>query len=141
MIPVYEGGVFGDVTATFVIAGFDDDPDEITRLLATSPDEIGRVGELHQVVGMKLKFPVKDNYWELKSSKRRVGPLEGYIEELLVRIEPAADAIRKLPLTVTKKIVIQYSIVPNGSVPGLLLDANLLQRLAALGIQLEVDIN
>lgn len=139
--PSDEDEDFGMVSTLFVVAGFDSDPDEITRALAISPDEVGSAGENRQLSGSQKRYKVPASYWELHGPKRRVGTLEGCIAELLSRIEPAGNAIRQLPSTITKKVIIQASMGAKGRAPGMLLDANLLERLAKLGIALEVDIN
>jgi hypothetical protein len=139
--PSDEDEDFGMVSTLFVVAGFDSDPDEITRALAISPDEVGRVGEARQLSGSRKQYKVPASYWELRVPKRRVGTLEGCIAELLSRIEPAGNAIRKLPSTMTKKVLIQASMGAKGRAPGMLLDTTLLERLVKLGIALEVDIN
>jgi hypothetical protein len=133
---------FGTVSTLFIVAGFDSDPDEITRTLGISPDEVGRAGETRRLLsGSQQQYQVPASYWEIHEPRRRVATLEGCLAGLLTRIEPAGRAIHQLPSTITKKVLIQASLGANGRAPGILLGADLLERIAALGIALEIDID
>ena len=129
------------VAGSFVIAGFAGEPGSITGALSITPDEVGRAGETRQLSGSQRQYTVPTSYWELHARKRRAVGLEECISELVTRMEPASNKLQALPSNVTKKVLVQVSLEPNGSAPGLLLAPELVARLAKLGVALEVDIN
>lgn len=139
--PSEETPEFAIVSGSFVIAGFSGDPADITRALSITPDEFGRAGETRRLSGAQREYRVPSSYWELHAGKRRAPALEDCIEEILVRIEPAATALKRLPPKLTKKVLIQVSIDADGRAPGMLLSKELLARLAKLGVALEIDVN
>jgi len=132
---------FAFVSASFVVAGFLGDPTEITKALGIEPDEVGRGGEVRHLSGSKRQYTIPASYWEIHAEARRSANCETFVEQLLSRIEPSASSLRLLPSRITKKIVLQISVGPDGRVPGLLLSSALASRLAMLGVDLELDFN
>lgn len=129
------------VHSTFVIAGFDGDPAIVTNLLGVEPNASGRAGE-KKTLAHGRTLEVRDSFWEIHISLEKESlRLQDYLLAVLKEVEVFASKLAELPPHTTRKILIQSSLSKNGHVPGLYLESAVARRLAALDIDIDIDIN
>ena len=80
------------VTAFFSINGFDEDPDEITRLLDLAPDQISRRGQ--ERADAAADEPVETENWWLLQSRLRSKDVNDHLRGLLGRLKGAAAKLK-----------------------------------------------
>lgn len=77
--------------AYFTTVG-DFDPEEITRLLAITPSDSWRIGDLHPRTRLERKF----SRWSLKSRLAKTEPLEAHITDVLSQLNEQPEAFARV---------------------------------------------
>lgn len=118
-----------------VIWGQRCDPDAITRRIGVTPTKRWRVGDMrHEATGRRHT----DAGWRMDASPETDATLEAHVEALLEKLWPARDQLRELR-TVCE---VQFTIVIHcrDAAPAMYLSAATIERLAAIGAALDIDL-
>lgn len=135
--PIYSFSV------TFVLVGFDCDPDDISEHLDMCPTDIVRKGQTFPPP-RHPNYRAKYNVWRFKPPQPFVPFLPHHIEmEPVLRpfrevLEPRLDRIAILPPCVRKDLSIY--VAPNPVTPSYGFDPESLEFLGRLGLPFEIDI-
>jgi hypothetical protein len=122
--------------ARLVVLSDDMDADEISRLITLAPDQSAMRGD--QMRGPRT-YP--HNTWHVESQLPESADPEDHLDELLNRLEPAADSIAALiadPRIHSVRMWLWLHI--DNANPGISLSPALTDRVARLGTGIEIDI-
>jgi hypothetical protein len=123
-----------DVYAYFWAEGFPGTSAQVTALMGIEPSETRAAGDLSGSGRV-----VQSNQWVLRSPLVRGDhPIQDYLEALLPLLESRSSAVRRLAegCSIGINCVGYYY----GANPGLHLSAQLIGRLAALGVAVDFDL-
>jgi len=133
-----------EISVYFEFAGFDIDPDEITRLTGITPTRIRRAGD--PIYGASLlseearqRIRVKVNRWDVNSGLDPNVDLPTQVKALFERLEPAWDRFIELSqqyVPVMECIVKSYG----GDRPQIFFDKEVIRKLAELNAEIGVDL-
>ena len=125
-----------DTTYVFLaVSGYGDDPAPVTQLLG-APTRVLRRGE--PVPGTSSRHALEAR-WELHSPLAPAAPLEAHLAALLPLLEQRATAVRTAAQRYRALLrVASYVLHPSNG--GVQLGAALLARVAALGVDLDLDL-
>jgi|GEM_PF-2360977 len=115
-------------------------PDEITRRIGLNPTEVQIKDEKRVLPNGRRLSIINDHYgWTFAPLKNTIAEFDHKLEKLLILLEPATDRIRALKPECS--IMLQASFQGfSGQMWGLGVTADSLERLAALGADLDVDL-
>ena len=118
--------------AYFTLTG-DFDPPAITALLDIQPTRCWRKGDLNVRSGREYTF----SRWDLESSLSRTEEIAKHIEDVLVRLSPVSELVRRLSLEHEGYIqCVAYFSVGQSSLD---VDAWLVAKISALGLGINLD--
>jgi hypothetical protein len=121
------------MTAYFRLTGFEQSPEEISKLIGLEPSRSWATGSERS----NSKIPYDTSAWILESRLSESASLEYHLEDLLNQLEPFAGRIVALPSPHASWIeMVGYF---DERYPGLSLDTKLLRRVSALGASLDFD--
>jgi hypothetical protein len=111
-------------------------PDEFSNRLRLEPTKAWRAGDPKRL----SKLPQKDNRWILRLPARPAVEFTDLIEELLLQLDPCKAEV--LALAQDSRISARLSCVGfvTTIVPAVYLENELLARVSALGVDLDVDL-
>ena len=134
--PVFEfGGKVDEFHVTLYVHGEDLDPEEITRLLGTRPDESHKRGEPRYAWRSDQEWP--SGHWAIDIRSGAPDEIRTAIGEVLDRVNNP-DALRELTPRYTVRLSVGVFLdAPNR---GFDLPASLVERIAKSGIELSFDI-
>lgn len=116
----------------------DIDRDAITSAMGVSPHYAAYKGEVKRPHAP----PVKQTYWTWKTEEANSYDGDSFLRVIVDWLERRRDAIGTLHTNVNLQGIVVTLIAyiePNQSAPGVYLDAAMLRRFAALGVDLEFD--
>jgi hypothetical protein len=125
-----------EIFTWFSLAGFEEDPGEMTRRMGIEPTKSWRPGErTHGDKGVVLK----ENVWRLELPSKQEGApdLDSPITALLDVLEPCSQIIRTLPASVTR--MISCAVYDETRRVTLSVASETIRRMAFLGCSLQVD--
>jgi hypothetical protein len=128
------------IQVSFKLYGFQCDPSEITDLLGMQPDRVLRAGEALETPGTQGRVISKFNQWVLHAPISNSPMLEDHIEPLVTRLEPIAVELGQLPSDADREISIAVYITDTESIPGMHLERALIERIASLGLAIDLSI-
>lgn len=108
-------------------------PDQITATFGLSCDSCWRIGDERAHTTIKEKT----NGWVLGSGLSKTASLEEHIDALLAVLDARADSVRSIAAT---SEVVLSCVVYADTPPALYFDQRVIQRLARLGANLDVDL-
>ncbi len=119
----------------FSVFGFEEDPEEVTRVAGVEPDEVWRRGETYSEAIPEARR--RDNCWILTSGLDQYASHRDHFEKLLIRLEDLGDRLPALLEHYRCGVgVSRYYFMDD---PGFYLPARLLERYRELGIPLTFD--
>jgi hypothetical protein len=116
------------------------DPGSITEMVGLTPSRTYRAGDEHVTPNGHRRLR-KRTMWQVDVGPRRTVDLESMIEEMLVALEPVADAIRDCVRSVNLEhgelSVVAYMA---DQTPAAVVTLDHMSRLVALGLNLDIDL-
>ena len=122
-------------TASFRIAGDELRPDQITATLSLEPTQSGVKGERFSARHSAVR---RTSFWLLKCPLSNSLPLTEHLEWLLDLFEPKIGLINSI--AEGSKIMLLCGFSSGNGQGGFTLDAQLLQRIASIGIAFSLDL-
>lgn len=126
--------------AWFILFGFEESPDEITKQLGVTPTETRIKGEYRNISKGKheIKRLNKENAWLLKSELSNSVPIEKHLEHLINNIKPYKQNF----IDVAKRYKLQFNCAMYyyEANPGISLESNIMKEISELNIPLYFDI-
>jgi len=127
------------IRASLILRGFGDDPEVVTRTLQLEPTRKGRAGEtLISSSGQPIPNNVKTTFWALQSRLSPQSAISEHVADVALQIGPAQEKLSRLPHGTT--IAFRCTIIPEGDLPLLSVDARSAAVLAQINASLELDI-
>ena len=127
------------IRASLLVRGFDGDPQQITQIVGRSPTRFGRPGDqLVGPTGRATNRTVRQNFWALQSRADPYAPLATHVADIVQQVGDAKSAFARLPKGCT--VAILCTIIPEGGLPVLSLDAASMRALSEIGAELELDV-
>ncbi|MEP7012501.1 MAG: DUF4279 domain-containing protein [Acidobacteriota bacterium] len=123
-----------EIKVSFIVSGFDHEPEVITGLLKVDPTETWKIGE------PMLPSPIRthqENGWELASQLATTAGVGDQIGHLLGRLEPARDSFDSLGEAYREFSCVIFA---NDGVPEIHFSHDTLQRIVELGASIDVDL-
>lgn len=121
------------ITVSLVVSRFSCSPEEVTRTLGTDPTDTWIVGDLIREPDIRKK----SNGWRLASPLDENSHLEPHLRWLLDRLSPGADAGLGMD---DRSVDISCSVIITDRAPSLTVPSDVMERLAQLGADLDIDI-
>jgi hypothetical protein len=119
----------------FGVFGFGDDPSVVTAIMGMAPSKAWIKGEPYASPSPGARRT--HSRWALESGRHEAEPVEAHLVALLERLEPKVEEIRRVSQRFDVQIgVAQYFHEVN---PQFRIEADILRRLAALGVPLNFD--
>jgi hypothetical protein len=123
-----------EISASFVLTRFKNEPEEITRMLGIYPTRTWKTGDL---VG-KTILKRKSNGWVLESSLEQTADLDSHIKNVLERLSPCWEKLRELGLqyyTEISCVIYNYE----AQVPVMHFDKEIIKSAAELNAEIDID--
>jgi hypothetical protein len=127
---------YPELSVALVIRSRDLQPDAVTTQLAIQPTRAWRAGERRG----STRVVERDNGWILRTPARPALEFDDLVSEVLSEIEPRKSEL--LELAKHPYTTIRLSCVANFTsiVPAVYFENDLLRRISALGVDLDVDL-
>ena len=124
--------------AYFALRGFPMPPEEVSAALRLSPSKSWRAGDshdAHQIPGKKRE----ESFWRIDSRIDRHArvQLEDHVKDVLAQLEPCFTAA--VSLSKQHRGLMELVGYYHEYYPGLGFEASTIQRLAALGVEVDCD--
>jgi hypothetical protein len=118
----------------FAVFDFGDDPGVVTRAMGVEPTKAWAKGE--PIAGSR-KGRQTHNRWVLQSALPLAEPIEAHFEDLLPQLECRREAVADVRTRFEARLAVAaYWYEVN---PGFCLSASVIQRVAALGLEVDFD--
>ncbi len=121
------------ITVALVVSGFEDSPEEISRRIGADPTDTWKAGDLIREPGIRKK----SNGWRLKSGFDGHSELEPHLRWLLDKLSPSTDAGFGAD---GRSIDFSCNVVIADRAPSLTVPRDVMERIAQLGADLDIDI-
>lgn len=119
----------------FAVFDFGDDPAIITRAMGLEPTWAWIKGD---VIANSRRGRQTHSRWVLQSTRPLAEPIEAHVENLLPRLESRREAVVDVRTRFKARLVVAaYWYAAN---QGFRLTADVLQRIAALGLEVDFDV-
>ena len=115
------------------------DPDEVTRLTGIAPTRSWRVGDRRSRNGVELR-PEEDSGWRFQLGPSFSIELPNQLEGLLEQFDPHVIGIRDLVSRPGAEVEVSVHVVMAEQTPIGTFEHSLLERIVALGADLDVDL-
>jgi hypothetical protein len=119
----------------FAVLGFGDDPAIITRAMGIEPTKAWIKGE---AIANSRQGKQTHSRWVLQSTRPLAEPIEAHFENLLPRLESRRDAVAEVRTRFEARLSV--AAYWHGANPGFRLTADVVQRVAALGLEVDFDV-
>ncbi|MEW5883894.1 MAG: DUF4279 domain-containing protein [Armatimonadota bacterium] len=123
----------------FIISGESLDPAAISQLLGLSPDEQQRRGDKHIGPSGKQYADHKVGLWLINSGLAEDGSFQDHVESLLKRISRSSAQFADLKRRGFDVYIFVGAYISKGN-GAISLNADVMRRLSALGIDVDFDI-
>lgn len=118
----------------FGVFGFGDDPAMVTRTMGIEPTKVWVKGE---PTGIRKGIHTHSR-WTLQSTLQLAEPIEAHFENLLPQLESRREAVVDVRTRFKARLAVAaYWYEFN---PGFCLSASVVQRVAALGLEVDFDL-
>lgn len=130
------------------IRSFRGKPETVTKFLGIDPDEAWAKHEVIQETPADVKYykgkrPRRQRYsgWVIKASMKDYSyDVEDYIKNIIKRISPVRNKIKKIP-GANVMLCIWIDLAEGGSVPSITLDVDTMRFLTDIGAQVDCDLS
>jgi hypothetical protein len=117
----------------FAVGGFGDDAQVVSELLRLTPTRVGLRGDL-----TRHGLPRRAELWALESKRSPAEPFQAHLEALLGQLEQHSAGVREVARRF--HAVFQCHSHFETANPGFAIPAELLARVAALGVGFDFDL-
>jgi len=123
-----------EIKVRYLLAGFEVEPEEITKVLDLSPSTVWRGGDA--IAGTARKY--KENGWLLQAPATRGEGIASQLSALLDLLESRGDKLKGI----VSHCYSEFSCViyANEYVPEIHLEAEIVQRIGRLGAAIDIDL-
>lgn len=123
------------ISVSFVLAGLDLDPEEITVLVGIIPTTTWRIGDL---IDPRASVRRKSNGWSLKSQLDKSAELDEHIKSVFEQLQPGWRSL--VETCAQYDALIDCAIYVYEQVPAVHFDKDIIQKSAELNAAIDVDI-
>lgn len=142
MIDVFDENLnCAETHATFRILADNLEPEEISAALRILPSTSARKGEPNPLLHSARPLPCRTGCWMLTSEERVTSTnLEAHLVFLLDQLEPERRKIKELSKLDDTRVELHCYWMSETGQGGPFLSANVLERIVALGVDLDFDL-
>ncbi|MCU0733051.1 MAG: DUF4279 domain-containing protein [Hyphomonas sp.] len=127
------------IRASIVVSQFEDNPAQVSAYLGLKPTRCGKKGDGYRnVLGAETGRIIQESYWSLHSNVGPRAPLSAHIKDILAQTSVATEKFAAL--SQRSRITLRVTVIPDGTLPLLEVDGDLLVGLAKLQCALAIDI-
>jgi len=125
------------IVASLTVVGDQVDPDEVTAILGSAPDDAGKVGD---PVSPHSSDKRRTGFWSISTTGRMpdTASLSQHVQSLLTRVTTDAAAWKELATRHSIRVFVGWFMEKENEGAGL--DPGLLQELARRGVAIDFDI-
>lgn len=126
-----------EISVAFTLTDFDCDPKEITERVGITPTKTWIIGDF---INKKKTMQYEYNGWKVHSKLEKNADLETHIISVLEQLKPAWKSLVKISQSYYTEISCAIYIYSDTERPGIHLSKQIIQKIAELNAEIDVDI-